>query len=101
MSCSPKYERFPENQSLFELSRAELMLFASFSRSSLVVFLLFPEKEAKSVSSASQKITGPKTFREAEPRGFGGWPPKNDQNSRNQDGNEDYKIYIKMVSLFL
>jgi hypothetical protein len=32
--------------------------------------LLFPEKETKSVSSASQKITQPKTFREAEPRGW-------------------------------
>jgi hypothetical protein len=39
--------------------------------------LLFPEKEAKSVSSASQKVLGPKIFREAEPRGFGGLPPRN------------------------
>jgi hypothetical protein len=39
--------------------------------------LLFPEKEAKSVSSASQKITYSQLIlREAEPRGFGGWPPK-------------------------
>jgi hypothetical protein len=38
--------------------------------------LLFPEKEAKSVCSASQKVMGYLTFREAEPRGFGGWPPK-------------------------
>jgi hypothetical protein len=29
-----------------------------------------------SICSASQKIIEPKTFREAEPRGFGGWPPK-------------------------
>jgi hypothetical protein len=33
--------------------------------------LLFPEKEAKSVSSASQKIIGYLILREAEPRGLG------------------------------
>jgi hypothetical protein len=34
----------------------------------LNAFLLFPEKEAKSVCSASQKIMGLQTSREAEPR---------------------------------
>jgi hypothetical protein len=39
--------------------------------------LLFPEKEAKGVCSASQNSLSPHTFREAEPRGFGGLPQKN------------------------
>jgi hypothetical protein len=33
--------------------------------------ILFPENEAKSVDSASQKIMGSQPFREAEPRGLG------------------------------
>jgi hypothetical protein len=39
--------------------------------------LLFPEKEAKSVVLLRRRPY-PETFREAEPRGFGGWPPKKD-----------------------
>jgi hypothetical protein len=34
-------------------------------------FLLFPEKEAKSVSSASQKVMGYPNFGEADPGGLG------------------------------
>jgi hypothetical protein len=39
--------------------------------------LLFPEKEAKSVVLLRRRLYAAQTFREAEPRGFGGLPPRN------------------------
>jgi hypothetical protein len=52
--------------------------------------LLFAEKKKQKRCSASRKTVRPRVFREAELRGFGGWPPKI----------TDQQVYLELGFIF-